>query len=79
MRSAVVADCVSKSILRAAVHEVLTTRRDVIYFPAFEIVRWLSGYTASDVFGNKDQNSRHISDWLVDFITEKFIDKFFEV
>ena len=41
--SAVVADCVSKSTLRVACHEVASaqTTPDVIYWPSFEIVRWL--------------------------------------
>ena len=70
--SVVLADCVSKSTLRAAVHEVLRDRTDVLYFPAFEIVRWLSPYGTPDVFGASDANSRHVSDWVVSFIVSEF-------
>lgn len=72
MPSIVLADCVSKSTLRAAVHEVLSDRPEVLYFPAFEIVRWLSPYGTPDVFGASDANSRHVSDWVVSFIVGEF-------
>lgn len=75
--SVVVADCVSKSTLRAAVHEVVSQDKAITYFPAFEIVRWLSGYTKTDVYGEDDQNSRHVSNWVVEFIVGSFIERFF--
>lgn len=78
MQSAVVADCVSKSTLRAAVHEVVAADYSATYFPAFEIVRWLSGYSKTDVYGAEDQNSRHVSNWVIEFIVGSFIDRFFE-
>lgn len=78
MPSVVVADCVSKSTLRAAVHEVVSTDDKVTYFPAFEVVRWLSGYTKTEVFGADDKNSRHVSNWVVEFIVGSFIARFFE-
>lgn len=78
MSSVVVADCVSKSTLRAAVHEVVSSGEKVTYFPAFEVVRWLSGYTKTPVFGADDQNSRHVSNWVVEFIVGSFIDRFFD-
>jgi hypothetical protein len=77
MRSVVVADCVSKSTLRTAVHEVVSADPDLVYFPAFEIVRWLSAYTTTEVYGADDQNSRHVSNWVVAFIVESFIARFF--
>lgn len=75
--SVVVADCVSKSVLRAAVHEVQATDPSLLYFPSFEIVRWLSTYATMDVFGAEDGDSRHVSDWVVDFITQSFMDLYF--
>lgn len=77
MASAVIADAVSKSTLRAAVHEVVAVTPRLTYFPAFEAVRWLSGYTTADVYGADDQNSRHVSDWLVAHIVDRFIDQHF--
>lgn len=70
--SVVLADCVSKSTLRAAVHEALSEHPEVLYFPAFEIVRWLSPYGTPNVFGASDGNSRHVSDWVVSFIVGEF-------
>lgn len=71
---AVIADCVSKSSLRAALHEVLQSDRpaDVFYWPAFEIVRWLGAHTALPAFGQDDRVSRHVSNWLVDLIVSRF-------
>jgi hypothetical protein len=77
MSSVVVADCVSKSTLRAVVHETLKGNPSLTYFPAFEIVRWLSGYTATEVYGADDRNSRHVSNWVVEFIVASFIQRFF--
>jgi hypothetical protein len=75
--SIVVADCVSKSVLRAAVHEVQSLEPDLLYFPSFEIVKWLSAYSMTDVFGAEDGDSRHVSDWVVDFITSGFMNLYF--
>ena len=79
MDSAIVADCVSKSILRAACHEVVQARahEGVIYWPSFEIVRWLGphlGPGLGRVYGGDDGNSRHVSDWLIDLIIGSFLD-----
>ena len=75
--SIVVADCVSKSVLRAAVHEVQSIEPDLLYFPSFEIVKWLSAYAMLEVFGAEDGNSRHVSEWVVDFITSGFMNLYF--
>ena len=74
MPSAVVADCVSKSTLRSALHEVLreASPRDTFYWPSFEIVRWLGGHTTLGPFGADDQVSRHVSNWLVQMIVGRF-------
>jgi hypothetical protein len=77
MPSVVVADCVSKSTLRAAVHEVTDADPSLTYFPAFEIVRWLSAYTSTEVYGADDRFSRHVSNWVVEFIVSSFIERFF--
>lgn len=74
LANAVVADCVSKTTLRAALHEVLheAQPRDVYYWPSFEIVRWLGGHTSLPVFGGDDADSRHVSNWVVALIVERF-------
>jgi len=76
MGSAIVADCVSKSILRAAAHEYMKEAGDGSYYwPSFEIVRWLGGHIGR-VFGNDDGNNHHVSDELVTMIVELFIERF---
>ncbi len=77
--SAVVADCVSKSTLRVAAHEVCAGSQGnhIVYWPSFEIVRWLAPYFGCDrgpVFGAEDGNSRHVSKWLVQLIIDLFIE-----
>ena len=77
--SAVIADCLSKSTLRLACHEVVTARADrgVIYWPSFEIVRWLGahfGHNLPPVFGVEDGNMRHVSAWLIEIIIDQFLE-----
>ena len=76
--SAVIADCVSKSTLRLAAEQVLSADRkhQVIYWPSFEIVRWLGPHFGPDheqVYGAEDGNTRHVSNWLVRLIIELFL------
>lgn len=80
MQSAVIADCVSKSTLRVAAHEVLEKRLDrIVYWPSFEMVRWLASGHIGPVFGVDDGSSFHVSQRLVDVIIETFIETFGEV
>ena len=72
--NAVIADCVSKTTLRAALHEELQSGRwsDVHYWPSFEIVRWLGAHATLPVFGEDDSVSRHVSNWLIELIVDRF-------
>ncbi|HYC34820.1 MAG TPA: GSCFA domain-containing protein [Usitatibacter sp.] len=74
LASALTADCVSKSTLRAALHEVLQADAvsGVHYWPSFEMVRWLGAHTTLPAFGADDKVSRHVSNWLVEMIVERF-------
>lgn len=74
LSSAVIADCVSKTTLRASLHEVMqeSGAADVHYWPSFEIVRWLGAHTTLPAFGADDNASRHVSNWLVEMIVERF-------
>ena len=79
--SAVVADCVSKSTLRVACHEVMTLQdsADVLYWPSFEIVRWLGTHFGPDqphVYGAEDSNTRHVSEWVVRLIIDLFLEHY---
>jgi hypothetical protein len=76
MKSALNADCISKSTLRVTAHELLQKGLpNLYYWPAFEIVRWMGGHVGP-FFGNDDDASWHVSEALVDQITEIFIEKF---
>jgi tetratricopeptide (TPR) repeat protein len=76
--SAILADCVSKSVLRLTVEEVLgDDLEDVYYWPSFEIVRWLGAHLTSKhppVFGADDGWNRHVSNWMVDMVLGLFIE-----
>ena len=76
--SAITADCISKSTLRLACHEVVSARGEegVLYWPSFEIVRWMGTHFGPDVppvYGGDDGNPRHVSAWLVDEIVGHFL------
>ena len=75
--SAITADCLSKSILRVACHEVVSSEgEDVIYWPSFEIVRWLGAHWSHElppVYGADDDNARHVSGWIVDIVLRQFL------
>jgi hypothetical protein len=76
--SAVIADCLSKSTLRLACNEVVAARvqEGVVYWPSFEIVRWLGPHlnpNSGRVYGD-DGNSRHVGAWLVDLIVSLFLE-----
>ena len=74
LSSALIADCISKTTLRASLHEALQEGgiADVHYWPSFEIVRWLGAHTTLPAFGADDNTSRHVSNWLVEMIVERF-------
>jgi tetratricopeptide (TPR) repeat protein len=81
LHSAVVADCVSKSTLRVACHEVMAEQdaADLIYWPSFEIVRWLGTHFGPDqphVYGADDSNTRHVSSWVVKLIIDLFLERY---
>ena len=72
------ADSVSKSILRVAIDQVMRRQLDdVYYWPSFEIVRWASGHAAYRAFGDDDGAPRHVNDNHVDAIIDAFIEHFF--
>jgi hypothetical protein len=67
------ADCVSKSILRVAIHELLEEGHpNLHYWPSFEMVRWLGSHVPGPMFG-EDGNTRHVNRDAVRLIIEAFI------
>jgi len=77
--SAIIADCISKSTLRVACHEVCSqpVDQDVVYWPSFEIVRWLGPHFGAGnppVYGAEDGNTRHVSNWIIEMIIDLFLE-----
>jgi len=71
--SAIVADAVSKSVLRAAIHELIETFPDkIFYFPSYEMVTWVGRYRG-DAFGAEGVGPRHVSAFYIDSILQSFI------
>ena len=71
------ADCVSKSILRVAIHELFeSSQENLYYWPSFEIVRWLGSHLEGSYFG-EDGNPRHINRKSVRLILESFIKHYY--
>ena len=71
-RSAMEADCLSKSILRVAVERLLQNVDGCIYWPSFEIVRWLAAYIPG-MYGEEDSSTRHVSERVVRTIIRAFL------
>jgi hypothetical protein len=72
--SAIVADCVSKSTLRAAIDEFMKSEpHGIYYWPAFEVVRWLGAYHGP-MYGAEDGTSRHVSEQVIAAIVKKFVE-----
>ena len=80
MDSAIEADCLSKSTLRVACAEALRhpALADAVYWPSFEMVRWLGPYWDADhpTFGAEDTSPFHVSNWLVEMIVQAFLEHF---
>jgi hypothetical protein len=73
-------DCVSKSTLRTALHELLAewskTDTKVYYFPSFEIVRWIGAMLPIPIFGHEDAAARHVSADILNAVYGHFLSKF---
>ncbi len=77
-KSVVVSDCISKSILRAAIHEALwDAPPDVYYWPSFEIVKWLGAHVERTTFGG-DGKVRHPAPDVIAWIVDQFIERFYQ-
>jgi len=78
-KSAVVADCLSKSTLRLAAHQIVNHSglRDIYYWPSFEVFRWLGGHM-DPVYGVDDGAAWHVSEAIVDTVVKSFVEVFSE-
>ena len=74
--SPVLADCVSKSILRVVADELMRRGIERLwYWPSFEIVRWLAPQLGRP-FAVQDDSTRHVDSDLIELIVELFIESF---
>ncbi len=74
--SAVQADCVSKSVLRVAIDELMGVGlASVYYWPSFEVIRWLGAY-AGPMYGSEDGSTFHVSESVVATQVDTFMEVF---
>ena len=76
--SCMTADCVSKSVLRVAIDQVMTEApRGVYYWPSFEAVRWAGDHLPWPAYGLHNRKPRDPSQRLVGEIIDAFIEAFY--
>jgi GSCFA family len=76
--SCMTADCVSKSVLRVAIDQVMSEAHpNVYYWPSFEIVRWAGDHLAWPAYGAHNRKPRDVSKDLVAAIIDAFVDAFY--
>jgi tetratricopeptide (TPR) repeat protein len=75
--SAVQADCLSKSTMRLAAHEVVNNSglSNIIYWPSFEVFRW-GGSNASNYYAADDGAAWHVSEEKVADTIKAFVEMF---
>lgn len=72
-----VADCISKSTLRVAIHELTRLRlKDVYYYPSFELLRWFAPLVDTPFFG--DGMLSHFKANWIDYVLSKFAEGYCE-
>ena len=73
MQGAVKLDCQSKSQLRCIIDELQNEGvADFVYFPSFEVVRWLAPMVSAPIFGQEDAASRHVSSQILESVFNLF-------
>lgn len=76
--SAFSSDCLSKSVLRAAVGQLMERRLpNVHYWPSFEAIRWLSGHLGP-FYGVEGEDERHPGMSYINELCSSFVDAFFQ-
>ena len=68
-------DCISKSTIRSALHELMISNiflddKKVYYLPSYEIIRWIAPMIGLPVFGIEDASSRHVSNIYLNTVCE---------
>jgi hypothetical protein len=76
--SSLSADCVSKSVLRVALDQVMSDAPPgVYYWPSYEIVKWVGAHLSWPAYGVDDDKARHVTRTLVSRIVDAFIESFY--
>ena len=76
--SCITADCVSKSVLRVALDQVMSRRHPgVYYWPSFEIVRWVGAHLPWPAYGFDDDRTHNVTRRLVVEIAEALVESFY--
>jgi hypothetical protein len=76
-KNAFTLDCVSKSFLRSGVELALARETEGLYYwPSFEAIRWFFGHSIWK-FGDGDGHARHVDPRLIEKITDKFIELYY--
>jgi hypothetical protein len=75
--SCLTADCVSKSVLRVALDQMMSDREPgVFYWPSFEIVKWVGANLPWSAYGGS-ASSRDVNRRLIVEIIDAFIESFY--
>jgi hypothetical protein len=75
--SCLTADCVSKSVLRVALDQVMTDRLDgVYYWPSFEIVKWVGATLPWAAYG-EGGSTRDVNRRLISHIIDAFVASYY--
>ena len=75
--SCLTADCVSKSVLRVALDEVMSEQpAGVYYWPSFEIVKWVGANLPWSAYGEEGK-ARDVNRRLIVEIIDAFIESFY--
>jgi hypothetical protein len=75
--SCLTADCVSKSVLRVALDQVMADQAaDVYYWPSFEIVKWMGATVPWSAYG-ENGSSRDVNRRLIGPIIDAFVEAYY--
>jgi hypothetical protein len=76
--SCMTADCVSKSVLRVALDQVMGDGREgVYYWPSYEVVRWAGAHLAWPAYGLHNRKPRDVSKRIVAEIIDAFVEAYY--
>lgn len=75
--SCLTADCVSKSVLRVALDQIMNDRLESVYYwPSFEIVKWVGAHLPYSAYA-EDGKARDVNRHLIAAIIDMFVEAFY--